>query len=247
MALVVEDYPDLGVTRLSRWIFNCYLIRSGTDCVVVDAGLPASADDIAGVLAVFGGTVTAVVATHGHSDHVAGAPALVAETGAALHLPEITVGYLDGSQRPRTPALSKVARIWPTLLSQPLDRTALTGFVRGGRIAGYGGAAGMVGDPLKAARPLSDGQPLPAVPGWQVLSIPGHTDDSTAFWHADSATLLSGDAVLTADGRAWFTPETVDDGLAARSERRLRALTVEHLLPGHGVPVHQRDVWSATR
>ena len=244
MALVVEDYPDLGITRLSRWIFNCYLIRGDGACVVVVAGLPASPDDVAGVLAVLGGTVTAVIATHGHSDHVAGAPALVTETGASLHLPEATVGYLDGTQRPRTPALAKVAQIWPTLVSQPLDLTGLTGFVKGAQIAGYGGAKGMVGDGLRTARPLVDGQPLPGVPGWEILSVPGHTDDSTAFWHAGSATLISGDAVLSADGRAWFTPETVDDDLARSSERRLRALKVEHLLPGHGLPVHRRDVWA---
>lgn len=77
--------------------------------------------------------------------------------------------------------------------------------------------------------------------------MPGHTDDSTAFWHAQSATLMSGDAVLSADGRAWFTPETVDEGAAARTERRLRGLPVEHLLPGHGLPVHGRDVWAGHR
>ncbi|WP_370331445.1 MBL fold metallo-hydrolase [Mycolicibacterium hippocampi] len=247
MSLIVEHYGDIGITRLSRWIFNCYLIHGDRSCVVVDPGLPGSRDDVAGVLAVLGGTVTAVVATHGHSDHVAGAPGLVAESTAALHLPAITVGYLDGSLQPRTPSLSKVARIWPTLLSQPLDATALTGFVRGAQIAGYGGAKGMVGQALRGARPLVDGQPLPGVSGWKVLSVPGHTDDSTAFWNAQSATLISGDAVLSAGDRAWFTPETVDDEAATRTEGRLRGLPVEHLLPGHGLPVHSRDVWVGRR
>lgn len=86
--------------------------------------------------------------------------------------------------------------------------------------------------------------PTSGSPGWEILSVPGHTDDSTAFWHAGSATLIPGDAVLSARGLAWFTPETVDDDLAAGSERRLRALKVEHLLPGHGLPVHRRDVWA---
>lgn len=247
MSLVIEHFHDIGITRLSRWIFNCYLIRGKDSCVVVDAGLPGSPDDIAGVLSVIGGTVTAVVATHGHSDHVAGAPALTAETSAPLYLPEITVGYLDGTQRPRTPTLPKVVRIWPTLVSQPLDVSAITGFVNGAKIAGFGGAKGMLGQALQNAQPLSDGQQLPGIPGWEVLSVPGHTDDSTAFWHSASATLISGDAVLTAGGRAWFTPETVDDAAAVRSEKRLRALPVEHLLPGHGLPVRHRDVWCGTR
>ncbi|PRC44768.1 MBL fold metallo-hydrolase, partial [Mycobacterium sp. ITM-2017-0098] len=40
MSLVIEHYRDLGITRLSRWIFNCYLIHGNDSCVVVDAGLP---------------------------------------------------------------------------------------------------------------------------------------------------------------------------------------------------------------
>ncbi|MGE2720996.1 MBL fold metallo-hydrolase [Mycolicibacterium celeriflavum] len=247
MALVVDPLDDIGVIRLSRWIFNCYLIRGDRSYVVVDAGMPGSADDVAGALLVHKGTVGAVVATHGHSDHVAGAPRLAAEHGVALHLPEVTLGYLDGTRKPRTPTLSKVAQIWPTLISQPLDLTGLRGFVDGARIAGYGGAKGMVGDALGGAQPLADGQPLPGATGWEVLHVPGHTDDSTAFWHADSRTLISGDAVLSADGQAWFTPETVDDAAAARSEKRMRALPVEHLLPGHGLPVHRADVWGDTR
>lgn len=247
MSLVIERFHDIGITRLSRWIFNCYLIHGKDSCVVVDAGLPGSADDVAGVLSVLGGKVVAVVATHGHSDHVAGAPRLTTETSVPLYLPETTVGYLDGTVRPRTPSIAKVARIWPTVVSQPFDATGGIGLVKGAEIAGFGGRKGMLGTALAGAKPLVDGQQLPGIPGWQIVAVPGHTDDSVAFWHAGSATLISGDAVLTAGGRAWFTPETVDDTAAEHTEKRLRALPVEHLLPGHGLPVRHRDVWAGTR
>lgn len=247
MSLVVEHFAELAVTRISRWIFNCYVLHGGNTCVVVDAGLPCTPDDLAGVLARTGETVAAVSATHGHSDHVAGAPRLMADHQAPLYLSAVTIGYLDGLRQPRTPPPAKVARIWPTLLSQPFDRAGLTGLVQGASVAGFGGSKGMVGELLGPARPLEDGQPLPGAPDWEVLYVPGHTDDSLALWHADSATLLSGDAVLTARGRAWFTPETVDDAAARRSERRLRVLRVEHLLPGHGRPVHGVDVWEQAR
>jgi glyoxylase-like metal-dependent hydrolase (beta-lactamase superfamily II) len=77
---------------------------------------------------------------------------------------------------------------------------------------------------------------------WTVLNTPGHTDDSIALWNEDSGTLLSGDAVITIGRQARFLPDTVDGVAAARTSARLRALPVEHLLPGHGLPIHARAV-----
>ena len=50
MSLVIDDMPDSGITRLSRWIFNCYVLQSRDGVVVVDAGLPRVARDLAAVL-----------------------------------------------------------------------------------------------------------------------------------------------------------------------------------------------------
>ena len=148
--------------------------------MVIDAGLPCTPDDVAGVLAGTGETVEVVSATHGHSDHVAGVPRLIADHAASLYLSEVTIGYLDGSQKPRTPALTQAVRIWRTWLGQPFDLAGLTGFVGGSAVAGFGGPKGMVGEPLRPARPLEDGQPLPGAPDWEVVFVPGHTDDALA-------------------------------------------------------------------
>jgi hypothetical protein len=50
--------------------------------------------------------------------------------------------------------------------------------------------------------------------------------------------------VITVRGRPLFAPDTVDDVAAAQTRQRLMELSVEHLLPGHGLPVHGRPVWS---
>jgi glyoxylase-like metal-dependent hydrolase (beta-lactamase superfamily II) len=247
VGLVVEVMHEIGVTRISRWIFNCYVIHNGGGAIVVDAGLPSAAYDLAPALDPLGGRVQAIVATHGHSDHVGGAAGLAAKYQAPIHLPTVTMGYLEG-QRPRTPSAARVARIWPTLVDQPLDGVGARGLLTGARAAGYGTPAGMrwAGPPPAGA--LTDGAPLPGAPEWQILATPGHTDDSVSFWNPATRTLLSGDAVLTARGRAWHTPETVDTPAAQRTRERLQTLPVAHLLPGHGRAVHaDTTVWERQR
>ncbi|MCX4095161.1 MBL fold metallo-hydrolase [Nocardia sp. alder85J] len=243
MGAVVERLAALGVSRVSRWCFNCYLL-TGDDgaIVVVDPGMPTSVDDVEPLLATMAGQVRVVTATHGHCDHVGGAAALARRHDANVHLPTVTLSYLEGVE-PRTPSLVKLARTWPLLFGQPFDRRAATGFVRAAVTAGFGGTRRMLWPGPRPVGSLEDGQPLHGASAWTVVRTPGHTDDSIALWNAETRTLLSGDAVLTINGRPRFAPDTVDVRAAAETASRLRELPVEHLLPGHGLPIHARSVW----
>jgi glyoxylase-like metal-dependent hydrolase (beta-lactamase superfamily II) len=244
MSLVVEHFPELAITRVSRWCFNCYLV-TGDDggLVVVDAGMPDIADDLALLLAGMPGQVKAVTATHGHPDHVGGAAALAQRHSAEIHVPATTMTYFDGVI-PRTPTVAKLVRTWPVLFGQPFDAKAALGFIRATAAAGFGTRRGMLWRGVRPVGGLDDGAPLPAASSWQVLDSPGHTDDHITLWHESSRTLLSGDAVITVKGRPQFAPDTVDDAAAAKTSARLRALPVEHLFPGHGLPIHARSVWT---
>jgi glyoxylase-like metal-dependent hydrolase (beta-lactamase superfamily II) len=246
MTLVVETVEGIGVTRISRWMFNCYLIHDGGNGrpVVVDAGLPGVTDDLVPFIAGLGlelSELAGIVATHGHSDHVGGAPMLSTRSGAPVHLPAPTRDYLEGAT-PRTPRLRAIANIWPTVFDQPFDPRGAVEAARGARVAGYGTSAGMRWPTGGAIEFLADGDTLPGAPDWEVVAAAGHTDDSLAFWNQKTRTLMSGDAILSVDGRAWITPETVDDAASAETAERLGLLDVAHLLPGHGCPVHGQGI-----
>lgn len=62
--------------------------------------------------------------------------------------------------------------------------------------------------------------------------------------HADSAV---GERSGRHQWSARFAPDTVDDSAAARTVERLSALPVEHLRPGHGMPLHFASPWQPLR
>lgn len=134
MSLVIDEMPDLGITRVSRWVFNCYVLQGRDGVVVIDAGLPRVASDLQPIMKRLGGSLHAVVATQGHSDHVAGAAELTARYPAPIWLPALTLTYLGGA-KPRTPTPARAARIWPTLIDQPFDGVGLAGLLSGVRVA----------------------------------------------------------------------------------------------------------------
>jgi glyoxylase-like metal-dependent hydrolase (beta-lactamase superfamily II) len=128
-------------------------------------------------------------------------------------------------------SVAKLARTWPLLFGQPFDAEAVIEFARGAATAGFGTSRGMRWRGPRPTHVLEDGAPLAGASAWTVINTPGHTDDSVAFWHNDSRTLQSGDAVITMRGATRFAPDTVDDVAALKTAARLLSLPVEHLLP----------------
>lgn len=232
----------LPIHRASDWICNCYIVEAGDEVAIVDAGLKSTANAAADIVQALGrdqGAVS-VSATHGHSDHVGGMPTLRSRLTASTHLPQRCERYIEG-ESPRRFGLRSMIGFAPMFVQQPCSASALLQFFGDAKKIGFG-ADDTFRFPYAPDGFLSDGDTLPGAPDWRVLAVPGHTDDSLCFYHAESETLLSGDAVVTLDGRAWFNPEWVDAEASRKTEERLRALPVRHLLPGHGVPI-RGDVW----
>ena len=79
---MAADETQVGIRRfvVGDISTNCYVVSSGTSCLVVDPG--ASGAAIAEAIAGEGLTVEGIVCTHGHHDHVGGVKALRQATGA---------------------------------------------------------------------------------------------------------------------------------------------------------------------
>ncbi|MCC5951447.1 MAG: MBL fold metallo-hydrolase [Acidimicrobiia bacterium] len=242
---------DLPVHRVSSWIFNCYLVGDDSDpLVAVDPGLPVVTERALALVRLALGRdpsdVTTIVSTHGHSDHVGGVADLQRSSGATALLPARCEQYLGGEAARTFPLVESSLRFMAVWGQQRMEFTALRQFAATGRSVGFGSSNRMRCD-FDVGGYVADGDTLPGAPGWEVVHAPGHSDDSTCFYHPESATLLSGDAVVTHDGVAWFNPEYVDLPTANATEERLRTLEVRHLLPGHGLPVTAPDVWATAR
>lgn len=249
-APVITELPEIGITVISKWLYNCYVIHDGGNGqpFVVDLGLPSQIPFVAKVLSDRGSDLSelgAAIATHGHADHVGGLPTLRDQHGTDVYLPIAIAEMRAGTRALRPPGIKEVLQILPVMASQPRDLAASREV--SGTAASIGWNGKEVRLPFEPDSWLSDGDHLPGLPDWQVLNTPGHSDDSTCLFHAPSRTLLSGDAVLSANGRAWFNPEFVDPELSAISEARLRALDVEYLLPGHGLVVTGSRVMTEAR
>ncbi len=237
-----DEHIEVGVHAFSRWIFNCYVIDDGGAGapLVVDAGIPLNGrrawEHLCGLDLPEPSAL--LVATHGHTDHVGGLPFLHAHGAGGIFLPQKARDYLAG-ERPRRPPLSAMPKMLPVFGDQPFEARALW---QGLTHAGAGFGMGRFRFELPVAGWLEDRAVVEGCPDWEIIHCPGHTDCSTSLWNEKTRTLISGDAVLSVGGRAWFNPEVSDVTASERTEARLRALPVEHLLPGHGRPISGGDI-----
>lgn len=70
-----------------------------------------------------------------------------------------------------------------------------------------------------------------------ILHTPGHTAAHTSLWHAESGTLLAGDAVFSQGSFGRVDLPTGDAGEMLTTLEELAKLDVENLYPGHVEPV----------
>ena len=210
--------------RRPSYVTCSYGVTTPDGVVLIDAGMDSTGADVQGLLAAMGQpeqAVRAVLLTHWHNDHAAGARATHERTGCAV--------YYHAADQP-----------W---LSRATARGGLRGWLAQ-RLPEWGLGVlliGLLGEAVPAAvcaqGYLQDGQRVPG--GFEVLETPGHTPGHVSFYYRPERALFAGDALAVIGGRVRFMARlvTMDVAAARRSMARCLALDIGLLCPGHREPL----------
>ena len=172
--------------------------------------------------------------THGHPDHT-GLAGPLSDAGAQVWIHERDASILRGGPRSALRYAKPERSMVPYLLRRPSAIGTPLHMARAG---------GFTASPVVDFRAFSAEHALTEVPGRpRAVTLPGHTDGSTAYVFADRGLVFTGDALVTYDGLTGHTGPTVvcrgfthDSAAALASLDLLADLAVGLVLPGHGDP-----------
>lgn len=229
MSQPIEIAADLAYLRTS--ISNIYFAGNRHAWVLIDTGVPGYADRIRKAAAERFGEESrphAIVLTHGHFDHAAGALELARHWGVRVYAHPLEFPYLTGaSPYPHKDptvggAMAFLSRFFPSRtanISEVLEDLPETGEV-------------------------------PGLEGWMAIFTPGHAPGHVSFWREMDGTLVGGDVLATADLDSWYglvsmnqrisrppSPFTYDWEKARHSVRTVANLHPRVLACGHGEPM----------
>jgi glyoxylase-like metal-dependent hydrolase (beta-lactamase superfamily II) len=209
-----------GVERVDGSNANSYLVEEADGSLtLVDAGIQSDGKKILQYITTKmmrkPSDVRTIVLTHCHVDHVRGAAALKAATGAKVAVHEADADFVSGKMK--YPPPGGVVGFLFRLMSPFFRATPVEPDIR-----------------------LKEND---VVGRLTVLHTPGHTPGSISLYDWEGRVLFVGDTARFLKGKLQGPPPqfTPDIGQAKASIERLSKLDFEVLLSGHGEPLKSKD------
>lgn len=200
--------------------------------------------------------VRLVTCTHDDPDHIGGVFDLAALTNAAIAIPLASKLPFHKLMKNPSGGLVKTAtsvreafraRSWQMYINPERDRQARAK----PQFMGHNDSASHLDrNRTKKARKvdhrLRDQQALPEFNDWQVLHTPGHSWDSSCFFHRETGSLLTGDTLLGSakTGRLAIPSIYSNAGHTRSTLTKLERLNIQAVYPGHGSIITGTDLIS---
>lgn len=216
----------------------CFIACDDGGFVLVDAGVPRSADEIEHAAKErfnLTGLPRAIILTHGHFDHVGSIIHLIEHWDVPVYAHEAELPYLTGQRDyPKGNAevgglVSRMSPMFPNH-SINLDNHVQT---------------------------LPEDRHVPHLPGWEWIHTPGHTPGHISLYRSSDGTLVAGDALTTVEQRSLYDVFTQKEELhgpppyftsdweaATTSVQQLAGLRPKRLITGHGPLMAETDTFS---
>jgi glyoxylase-like metal-dependent hydrolase (beta-lactamase superfamily II) len=210
--------------RRASYLTCSYLVRTRTRLVLVDAGMDSGGADVHAGLRALGAppeAVTAILLTHWHNDHAAGAAAIHAVNRAPVYYHRGDLAQFTGTGG------ATGLRRWIS------DRIPELGVL----VLAKGLLGESVPEPVEADHFVEDGETV--LDDFEVIATPGHTDGHVSYFYRPERALFAGDALAVIDQRIRFMarPVTLDLEAARRSMDAILAREPRYLCPGHREPL----------
>ena len=187
-----EVAPDVYGIEIGKGIdrSNVYFVRSGSSWVLIDAASAHCGELIRKIAeSLFGANTppTAILLTHDHPDHAGSVRELVSlwDCPVFVHPDELPLTAIED--------LSTVRRY-----ANPLDRWVILPLLRvmpRRRVEAMFARSSLKG----VVQAFDPGAAVPGLPDWEYILTSGHTPGHVAFFRKSDHTLITGDALLTAD------------------------------------------------
>lgn len=210
--------------RRASYLTCSYLVRTRRGLVLVDAGMDSGGADVHAGLRALDATpdaVTAILLTHWHNDHAAGAAAIRQLSHAPVYYHRGDLAQFTG-----TGGATGVRR-W---ISDWIPEVGVLVLFKG--LLGES-----VPEPVEADHFVDDGDTV--LDDFEVIATPGHTPGHVSYFYRPERALFAGDALAVIGGRIRFMarPVTLDLEAARRSMAAILAREPQCVCPGHREPM----------